>query len=196
MNTPCRHIPKVNINDLAMDFIVGIFGSALPIVLYGEDILNIYGYKPVFIAGFFITIGFWVIIIDLGNRLSVLSSLSEFIAGMDPNEIFSRCEFLNEKNMSENEKLEKAYLLATQRAYALFVNFFIYWIIFGVANAALIYFAPPHWLTTISIYTFSLFGFISFILWIISYLRYRDYTKQLLAIQLKKSDKAEIAIKI
>ena len=42
----------------------------------------------------------------------------------------------------------------------------------------------------------SLVGTASFVLMIISYLRYRDYTKQLLAIQLKKSDKAEIAIKI
>ncbi|WP_297550607.1 hypothetical protein [Thermococcus sp.] len=42
----------------------------------------------------------------------------------------------------------------------------------------------------------SLVGTTSFVLMIFSYLRYRDYTKQLLAIQLKKSDKAELSIKL
>ncbi|WP_297090702.1 hypothetical protein [Thermococcus sp.] len=109
---------------------------------------------------------------------------------MDPNKILSEC-----KGRVRGD-LEKAYSLATERAYTLFVNFFVSWILLGAVNGVLIYYGPPHWLTTLSIGLFSLFGFISFILWIISYLRYRDYSKKLLVIQLKKNEKAEISIKI
>ncbi|CAD5245054.1 protein of unknown function [Thermococcus camini] len=54
----------------------------------------------------------------------------------------------------------------------------------------------PSWITSLSIILFPIFGFINFVLMIWAYLRYRRYSKQLFAIQLKKNDKAEISIKI
>lgn len=191
MDNPCRHIPKPSIGDLADAVLGAILGSAIVFVLYGSDIVETYGFKTVFVAGFFIAIGFLTMILSSDNRLGILDGLGEFMAGIDPNEILSEC-----KALKEDRKLEEAYSLAIERAYGLFVNFFTDWIILGIANTGLIFLGPPHWFTTISIYAFSLFGFISFILWIISYLRYRDYSKRLFAIQLKKSDKAEISIKL
>ena len=131
MNNPCRHVPKINLSELVMEILfVGIFGSAiLGLVIYGNDMIKTYGYKQVLISSFFIALGFSLIILDFGNQLGPLSNLSEFIAGTDPNEIFSKCTFLGEEKITNEEKLEKAYSLAMERAYALFVNFFVYWII-------------------------------------------------------------------
>jgi ABC-type multidrug transport system fused ATPase/permease subunit len=123
----------------------------------------------------------------------LIDDLDEFIAGMDPNEIMARC--LSDTRTQE-EKLEEAYSKAIKRAYNLFISFLIEWILLGISTAILLYFGIPYWLTTISLIVFSLGSLVSFVLWIISYLRYKDYTKQLLVIQLKKSDKAEISIKI
>ncbi|WP_258083680.1 hypothetical protein [Thermococcus thermotolerans] len=87
--------------------------------------------------------------------------------------------------------------MATKRAYNLFISFLIEWILLEISTAILLYFGVPHWLTTVSLIVFSLGGLISFVLWIISYLRYRDYSKRLLLLlQLKKNDKAEISIRI
>jgi len=112
---------------------------------------------------------------------------------MDPSEILSHC--YSNKDMPEEEKLIEAHKLAVNRAYSLFVNFFAYWILIGVANSILLLYGIPHWLTTVSIGVFSIAAFLSFVLWIISYLRYRDYSKKLFLLQLNKG-KAEVAIKI
>ncbi len=196
MNTPCRHISKIDIGEFSMDVLFNIFGSFIvAFIVYGNNIIETYGYMSVFMASFFISLGFFLVIIDSGNRLGLLSSLGEFIAGTDPNEILLRCKFLGEEKITKDEKLEKAYSLAMERAYALFANLFVYWILLGIANAVLIYLGPPHWLTTVSIGVFSIAAFLSFVLWIISYLRYRDYSKKLFLLQLNKG-KAEVAIKI
>ncbi len=171
----------------SLDIELGVvFGAIIGFVLmfaYGQDIWDTYGQVRVILTSVLIGTGIMM-------SLSVVDSLNEFITGMDPNQILSECKRRVEGN------LEKAYSLATKRAYTLFVNFFVAWILLGAVNGVLIYYGPPHWLTTLSIGLFSLFGFISLILWIISYLRYRDYSKKLLVIQLKKDEKAEISIKI
>ncbi len=41
-----------------------------------------------------------------------------------------------------------------------------------------------------------LLGFVLFVLMIFTYVKHKEYDKELFAIQLKKSDKAEISIKI
>ncbi|NJE11395.1 hypothetical protein [Thermococcus sp. MAR1] len=128
--------------------------------------------------------------------LGLIESLGDFIEGMDPAEILSKCySGSGYSHLSEEEKLIKAHELAVNRAYALFVNFLAYWILLGIINSIMMFYAPPHWLTTISTAVFSIAAFLSFILWIISYLRYRDYSKKLFLLQLNKG-KAEVAIKI
>ena len=42
----------------------------------------------------------------------------------------------------------------------------------------------------------SLFSFVLFVLIIFAYLKHKEYDKELFAIQLKKTDKAEISIKL
>ncbi|WP_297505129.1 hypothetical protein [Thermococcus sp.] len=184
MGEICVKPVKYNLTDLAWFLGASIFGSIVVASIYGSEIQDIYGFKNLFLVGFLIAFG------ALISVFVVLQDLDEFVTGMDPNKILSEC-----KGRVRGD-LEKAYSLATERAYTLFVNFFVSWILLGAVNGVLIYYGPPHWLTTLSIGLFSLFGFISFILWIISYLRYRDYSKKLLVIQLKKNEKAEISIKI
>ena len=168
-----------------IDVIVPGVAIGIPLIsfAYGKDIVHTYGGLRVILIGILIGTGIMM-------SLRVVNSLNELITGMDPNQILSEC-----KRRVEGD-LEKAYSLATERAYALFVDFLVSWILLGAVNGVLIYYGPPHWLTTLSIGLFSLFGFVSFVLWIISYLRYRDYSKKLLVIQLKKNEKAEISIKI
>jgi len=184
----CSTIPRFKLEDVVTAILVfGLPGGFLLSWIYGNEIWETY--STTWVVRTIAAVVFGSVI-----ALFIISGIGEFIAGMDPSEIISKCRISS--HMSEEEKLIKAYKLATDRAYALWVNFLIYWILIGIANSVLLIYGIPHWLTTVSIYAFSLFGFLSFVLWIISYLRYRDYSKRLLAIQLKKSDKAEISIKI
>ena len=173
---------KITIGSILTLAFASVFGFFLGFV-YPPEIQDIWGDKLI-LVGWLIAFG------GLVSFYYVLISLDEFITGMDPNKILSECE------RRVHGDLEKAYSLATERAYTLFINFLVSWILLGAVNGLLIYYGPPHWLTTLSIGLFSLFGFVSFVLWIISYLRYRDYSKKLLVIQLKKNEKAEISIKI
>ena len=185
MGDICKAPMRFDVNDIGGLLILGVVvGVLISAFVYGSKLEPIYGSGRLLLAGFLSGLG-WLTGIHM-----LLEDVDSFMAGMDPNEILSRC-----KEHLHND-LEEAYSLATKRAYTLFVNFFVYWIILGVANVFLIYTGPLHWFTTLSMAVFSLFGFISLILWIISYLRYRDYSKKLLVIQLKKNEKAEISIKI
>ncbi|WP_457753562.1 hypothetical protein [Thermococcus sp.] len=51
-------------------------------------------------------------------------------------------------------------------------------------------------ITKIAVLGGPLLVFILFVLMILTYLKHKEYDKQLFAIQLKKSDKAEISIKL
>jgi len=178
--------PKIGLDVFLLELLIGgVIGGGLITPIYGSKLGDIYSTPMLFAVSASIAVGGLVLI-------GLLQDLDEFMTGMDPNEILSKCKF----SINDEKNLEEAYSLATKRAYTLFVNFLVSWILLGAINGLLIYYGPPHWLTTLSIGLFSLLSFVSFVLWIISYLRYRDYSKKLLVIQLKKNEKAEISIKI
>ncbi|MEO2151526.1 MAG: hypothetical protein ABGW50_02600, partial [Thermococcus sp.] len=76
--------------------------------------------------------------------------------------------------------------------------FFESWVILGIANAIVVWFmmSIQHWVIHLAILTYTIVGALSFILGVLSYLRYRDYSKKLFLIQLHDIDKTEVSIKI
>ncbi|WP_048146573.1 hypothetical protein [Pyrococcus abyssi] len=188
MGVRCIPPEGIDLGELEVAALVAFFGAIILLPVYGPEIHDRYGMGITFAASFVIAYAGWL-------SLGVISGLEE-LGNMDPSNILSNCFRNNPKNLDEHEKLEWAYEVATRTAYNVFIWSLIIWILVGTSVGILGYIGPPHWLTTISIYVFSLVSLTSFILMIISYLRYRDYSKKLLAIQLKKSGKAEISIKI
>ena len=183
----CDKIPRFGFDDIVIimffAFVGGYFVGA---IFYGHRMEEIYGTTWLMITSGTVASGgaMTLIIADL---------IKEFIEGVDPYELISKCGMFS--RMPEERRLIEAHELAVNRAYSLFVDFFAYWILIGVANSILLLYGIPHWLTTVSIGVFSIAAFLSFVLWIISYLRYRDYSKKLFLLQLNKG-KAEVAIKI
>ncbi len=134
----------------------------------------------------------------------IMSVYDERIPRMNPQRLLSECKDKWEglKNAkSEIEQLEIVYNHAIEVSYEAFKEFFSTWIASGIALAVMIIGIIRGWFISSTVVQLSgvilsLVGTASFILMIFSYLRYRDYTKQLLAIQLKKTDKAELSIKL
>ena len=143
----------------------------------------------------------------IGSALILFQAYYGNLSAMNPRDILNcinRGEGKWEEfsKLPEIEKLEKAYSLASGRAYEAFKAFLIGWIIAGVGNAALWYAimegALPYdsTITKLAVIGGPLLGFVLFVLMIFTYVKHKEYDKELFAIQLKKSDKAEISIKI
>ena len=134
----------------------------------------------------------------------IVDTYNQTVPKMDPQMILSQCkdEWNSLKNAkSDIERLEIVYENAVNASRKALYGFLERWIETGVALGLLLLGMLKGWFISSTVIQLSgvilsLVGTTSFVLMIFSYLRYRDYTKQLLAIQLKKSDKAEIAIKI
>ena len=143
----------------------------------------------------------------IGSALILLQAYYGNLSAMNPHDILNcinkgKGKWEEYSNLPEIEKLEKAYSLASGRAYEAFKASLIGWIIAGVGNAVLGYaimegalqYDSP--ITKLAVVGGPLLGFTLFVLMIFTYLKHKEYDKQLFAIQLKKSDKAEISIKI
>ena len=134
----------------------------------------------------------------------IIDTYNQTVSKMDPQMILSQCkdEWNSLKSAkSDIERLEIVYESAVNVSRKALYGFLERWIETGVALGLLLLGMLKGWFTLstfiqLSSIILSLVGMTSFFLMIFSYLRYRDYTKQLLAIQLKKSDKAEISIKL
>ncbi|MCD6373834.1 MAG: hypothetical protein J7L37_09920 [Thermococcus sp.] len=104
--------------------------------------------------------------------------------------------------LSEIEKLEKAYSLASKRAQEAFKASLAGWLFTGFGSALFWYILanePVPYnssIPKITVIGTSLFSFVLFVLIIFAYLKHKEYDKELFAIQLKKTDKAEISIKL
>ena len=152
-------------------------------------------------------IGVFAFMLLIGSLFILLQTYDEELSAMNPRDILNcinkgEGEWEKYSNLPGIEKLEKAYSLASGRAYEAFKASLIGWIIAGVGNAALWYAimegALPYdsTITKLAVVGGPLLGFVLFVLMIFTYLKHKEYDKQLFAIQLKKSDKAEISIKI
>ena len=155
----------------------------------------------------FSIMGAFAFMLLLGSLFILLQTYDEELSAMNPRDILNcinkgEGEWEKYSNLPEIEKLEKAYSLASGRAYEAFKASLIGWIIAGVGNAALWYAimegALPYDSTIIKLAVVGgpLLGFVLFVLMIFTYLKHKEYDKELFAIQLKKSDKAEISIKL
>jgi len=151
--------------------------------------------------------GFLSFMLLIGPALILVETYDEELSAMNPRDILNcinkgEGEWEKYSNLPEIEKLEKAYSLASGRAYEAFKASLIGWIIAGVGNAALWYAimegALPYdsTITKLAVVGGLLLGFVLFVLVIFTYLKHKEYDKELFAIQLKKSDKAEISIKL
>ena len=105
------------------------------------------------------------------------------------------------KAETELEKLEIVHKKALEYSEEAFKSSLSGWILSGLALAFAEVALWKGWLLwvapiLITLIIVSISGTVSFVLMIISYLRKRSIEKALFAIQLKKSDKAEISIKI
>ncbi|WP_297535104.1 hypothetical protein [Thermococcus sp.] len=158
------------------------------------------------IADFSIIVVFAFMLL-IGSLFILLQTYDEELSAMNPHDILNcinkgKGKWEEYSNLPEIEKLEKAYSLASRRAYEAFKASLIGWIITGVGNAVLGYaimegalqYDSP--ITKLAVVGGPLLGFTLFVLMIFTYLKHKEYDKQLFAIQLKKSDKAEISIKI
>ena len=156
-------------------------------------------------AGFFI--GFFSFMLLIASVWILFQVYYWNILTMNPRDILNcinrgKGEWEKFSKLPEIEKLEKAYSLASRRAYEAFKASLIGWIITGVGNAALWYAimegALPYdsTITKLAVIGGPLLGFVLFVLMIFTYVKHKEYDKELFAIQLKKSDKAEISIKI
>ncbi|MCD6373533.1 MAG: hypothetical protein J7L37_08345 [Thermococcus sp.] len=150
---------------------------------------------------------FFAFMLLIGSLFILLETYLEELSAMNPRDILNcinkgEGEWEKYSNLPEIEKLEKAYSLASGRAYEAFKASLIGWIIAGVGNAALWYAimegALPYdsTITKLAVIGGPLLGFVLFVLMIFTYVKHKEYDKELFAIQLKKSDKAEISIKI
>ena len=151
-------------------------------------------------AGFFI--GFFSFMLLIASVWILFQVYYWNILTMNPRDILNcinrgKGEWEKFSKLPEIEKLEKAYSLASRRAYEAFKASLIGWIITGVGNAALWYaIIEGATITKPAVLGGSLLGFILFVLMTFTYLKHKEYDKRLFAIQLKKSDKAEISIKL
>ena len=145
---------------------------------------------------------FFAFMLLIGSLFILLETYLEELSAMNPRDILNcinkgEGEWEKYSNLPEIEKLEKAYSLASRRAYEAFKASLIGWIITGVGNAALWYaIIEGATITKPAVLGGSLLGFILFVLMTFTYLKHKEYDKRLFAIQLKKSDKAEISIKL
>ncbi len=134
----------------------------------------------------------------------IIDTYNQTVPRMDPQMILSQCkdEWNSLKSAkSDIERLEIVYENAVNMSRKALYGFLERWIETGVALGLLLLGILKGWFTLstviqLSSFILSLVGMTAFFLMVFTYLRYRDYTKQLLAIQLKKSDKAELSIKI
>ena len=109
----------------------------------------------------------------------------------------------DEPHTPEIEIMEKAYLKALKHVSEAFRDMVILWLAFGtiIGLDEIAVMTGSLEIKKLSLFwaflgIASILSFASFVLMIIFYLRKRSIEKALFAIQLKKSDKAEIAIKI
>ncbi len=180
-------------------------GPLFGILLLGAGIFFLYGaFGDTGTSGVFrILAG---IIAASGPMLAagIIDTYNQTVPRMDPQMILSQCkdEWNSLKSAkSDIERLEIVYENAVNVSRKALYGFLERWIETGVALGLLLLGILKGWFTLstviqLSSLILSLVGMAAFFLMIFTYLRYRDYTKQLLAIQLKKSDKAEIAIKL
>ncbi|WP_297495802.1 hypothetical protein [Thermococcus sp.] len=188
----------------------GVIGGLITLLLFA-------GVPFMFIAG--ITdpnLGslFWKLLVAILASLSLLLIIATTAAYFtisvnDPNIMIQRCKEEWEEHWpryheanSDIEKLAVVYSVAVERTHEGFKGTLLIWLTAGIGLTLLEYGSFTGNITLsdgvvrLSGLIFMILGPINFVLMVWSYLRYRRYTKELFAIQLKKSDKAEISIKI
>jgi len=151
-------------------------------------------------------LNFWAVL-SYGLVIGVIMMVAdvwEDFSTMNPHDIL---ECINKRRkgwekfseLSEIEKLEKAYSLASDRAKESFKVFLTGWLLNGfgaftlwysVMNGKLAYNSA----TKLTLFVSPILGLALFVLMIVAYLKHREYEKALFAIQLKKSDRTEISI--
>ena len=178
-----------------------VFGIILMIIVLGLSLgVPLYSFEPKSSGSLYIVVSPGGIIIWFMAFISLLIAAFKFQADVND---FVRAYKGDYPEKSEIEILERAYSDALSHTHESFKNALTAWLMFGawvslveigLASGNLgVKNSSAFWL---GVGLASVLSFVGFVLTILSYLRKRSIEKALFAIQLKKSDKAEISIKI